>query len=188
MDYYSVLGPIDPQYESEDGKFVPGIGYLEKYKSLLKVINKATTQNSVRAEIAYLLKKFDPAILFLIEQARDHSVSLLKDWLPRHKFKDWDMKETSRKEVTQKDKEKRATKIANILVKPARWHSHGRGIGLSELTGEEIKLKIENFGENKELNHMIRNYYELFVDYCGKVGYGDSNKTVIHSERGIRRF
>ena len=32
MDYYSVLGPIDPQYETEDGRYVPGLGYLYKFK------------------------------------------------------------------------------------------------------------------------------------------------------------
>jgi len=26
MDYYSVLGPIDPQMEDDDGKLVPGMG------------------------------------------------------------------------------------------------------------------------------------------------------------------
>jgi hypothetical protein len=188
MDYYSVLGPIDPQYESEDGKFVPGIGYLEKYKSLVKAVNEATEQSSVRAEIAYLLKKFDPAILFFIEQARDHSVSLLEDWLPRHKFKNWKIKETTGKRVTSKDRKLRATEIAEILVNPERWHSHGRGIGINDLTSEEIRLKIENFGEDDELNKKIRNYYELFLDYCGKLGLGNMNTTVIHSPRGLRRF
>ena len=28
MDYYSVLGPIDPQFRTENGNQVPGMGYL----------------------------------------------------------------------------------------------------------------------------------------------------------------
>jgi ClpP class serine protease len=30
MDYYSVVGPIDPQFETEDGRYVPGIRIFAK--------------------------------------------------------------------------------------------------------------------------------------------------------------
>lgn len=35
MDYYSVLGPIDPQVQNNNGEWVPELGYLEKYKQLV---------------------------------------------------------------------------------------------------------------------------------------------------------
>jgi len=28
MDYYSVLGPIDPQVENQEGRLIPALGYL----------------------------------------------------------------------------------------------------------------------------------------------------------------
>ncbi|MBC6443568.1 MAG: hypothetical protein GDA53_10795 [Rhodobacteraceae bacterium] len=34
MDYYSVLGPIDPQIRASDGRSVLGLGYLRKYDEL----------------------------------------------------------------------------------------------------------------------------------------------------------
>jgi ClpP class serine protease len=34
MDYYSILGPIDPQV-LRDGRFVPALGYLDKYNELV---------------------------------------------------------------------------------------------------------------------------------------------------------
>src|SRR6266478_8628579 len=34
MDYYSRLGPIDPQVETRQGKNVPALGYLERYNAL----------------------------------------------------------------------------------------------------------------------------------------------------------
>ena len=188
MDYYSVLGPIDPQYETEDGKFVPGVGYLEKFKELLKTVNNANSQQASRAELAFLLKKFEPATLFFIEHAIAHSVSLLEDWLPRHKFKSWNLKKTSKKKVTPTDKKKRAVEIAEILGNPGRWHSHGRGIGLKELTSEEIKLKVINFGDDEELNKKIRSYYDLLLDYCGKLGVRSNSHTVVHTSRGLRRI
>lgn len=187
MDYYSVLGPIDPQMENENDRFVSGLGYLAKYKELVSEINKAPTAEEVRAELAYLLKKFDPAELFDLEQSRTHSEDLLQAWLPRHKFKNWTETETTKKVVTEADRKERAKKIAEILGNPERWHSHGRGIGLAELTSDEIKLKIINFGDDDALNTNIRHYYGLFVDYCKKMGAYKDNQTVLHSKNGIRR-
>ena len=31
-------------------------------------------------------------------------------------------------------------------------------------------MKVNNFGDDAELNKAIREYYDLFVDYCGKTG------------------
>jgi len=189
MDYYSVLGPIDPQYETDDGRYVPGLGYLYKFEELKNFINGCSGKpDSYRSELAYLLKKFDPGVLFHLEQSKNHSISLLETWLPRHKFKNWKVTQTTRKRVTLAYRKKRATQIAEILSDPARWHSHGRGIGLRELTSREINLKIENFGINTDLNSKIRQYYDLVIDYAHKIGCGDMRSTVIHSQNGLRRI
>lgn len=188
MDYYAVLGPIDPQMENQNDRFVSGLGYLAKYEELTKTINSAPSADAVRAELAYLLKKFDPAELFDLDQARKHSEELLEDWLSRHKFKDWTETETNKQPITDVERRARAKKIAETLGKPERWHSHGRGIGLKELQSDEIKLKIVDFGEDAGLNEMIRNYYDLFIDYCRKVGANTPNHTILHTANGIRRI
>src|SRR6185437_3311709 len=126
-------------------------------------INRATSPEEVRAELAYLLKKFDPAELFDLEQARSHSEDLLVSWLSQHKFKDWKETETTKKPVTDADRKARAKAIAETLGNPTRWHSHGRGIGLRELESDEIKLKIIDFGKDGELNKKVRGYYDLFI-------------------------
>lgn len=187
MDYYSILGPIDPQYETEDNKFVPGLGYLQKFQELVKKINRASNANKVRAEMAYLLKKFDPATLFLLEQSRDHSEALLEEWLSKHKFKAWKKRATTGKPVTDAYRRKRARDVAKILADPERWHSHGRGIGIRELTSEEIKLKIENFGDDATLNGIIRPYYDLFIDFCRRLGASGAGAVVLHTRNGMRR-
>ena len=184
MDYYSVLGPIDPQYEMEDGKFVPGLGYLQKFNELIQKVN-ADTKNKTKAELAYLLKKFDPATLFHLEQARDHSISLLETWLPKHKFKDWKITEKRKVKVTIADKKQRAKKIGETLSNAERWHSHGRGIGIRELTSNEIKLKIKNFGDDSKLNSLVRQYYDFLLDYGHKVG---AKGGIIHTGLGLRRL
>jgi len=181
MDYYSVLGPIDPQYLDGSGKSLPGTGYLAKYEELVEKINESKSKNTHRAELAYLISKFDPALLFHIEQGIDNGKTLIKEWLPKYKFRDWKKTEHKRKIVTSKMRINRAEKIATTLGNAKKWHSYGRGITMKELRGAEIKLMIDNFGENTNLNHLIRNYHGLCADYYGRIpGY-------IHSKIGIRR-
>ena len=174
MDYYSILGPIDPQIQNLDGRWVPGLGYLAKYKDL---IDKSKTGNITPAELEYLVRKFDPASLFALEQAKQHSVDLIEKWLCTYKFKDWKTRETTGEEVTPEYKSQRAQRIAELLGDPTEWNSHGRGIPLRVLESEKVGLKINDFGVDTALNAAVREYYDLFVDYCGKFCRRSSNKT-----------
>ena len=167
MDYYSVLGPIDPQIKNLDGRWVPGLGYLEKYNSIIASSKKG---DITPAEMEFLIRKFDPAELFALEQAKEHSADLIEKWLSKYKFKNWIEKESSGLKVTDEDRKQRAKDIAKLLGDPTEWNSHGRGISLRTLESDKLKLKIDNFGKNKELNSAIREYYDLLIDYCGKKG------------------
>jgi hypothetical protein len=188
MDYYSILGPIDAQFESPDRSgFVPGMGYLAKYDELVDKINSSQNLQAVQAEMAFLIEKFDPAELFKYEQAKAHSESLLKEWLPKHTFKNWKTTKDGGKVVSPQMRENRAGEIAACLGDASRWHSHGRGIGIKELTSDEIKLEINDFGAEDDLNMKLRRYYDLFIDYCLKMGAG-SESSVIHSQSRLRRL
>ncbi len=168
MDDYSVLGPIDPQFGQ-----VPGYGYLEKYRELKEIINKAQNPADVSAERFYLVNNFNPAFLFRIEQAIEHGRNMIMDWLPKYKFKNWQKKQTSGKTVTFRMKQYRARKIATTLGDATIWHSHGRGISMEKLSGDLIKLMIDDFGADEELNKMIRNYHGLALDFASSSGIKD---------------
>lgn len=183
MDYYSVLGPIDPQIVTQDGRLFPGRGVLAKFEEICNTINEAENPQECRAELAYLVKQFDPEQLFAIEQAVQHGISLITEWLPKYKFKDWTTCSRTQRKVTPEMKEERAREIAKALADATRWHSHGRGIPMRDLRGSDLRLKIDDFGENPELSATIRNYHGLAVDYCRQVGY----KAYIHFQFGNRR-
>ena len=54
MDYYSRLGPIDPQVPTASGdSMLPALGYLERYEALIK---KAQNGNISTAEVQLLLR------------------------------------------------------------------------------------------------------------------------------------
>lgn len=180
MDYYSVLGPIDPQIQNGNGEFVPGMGILYMYDEL---VEKSKNETISPAELLFLTRQFDPATMFIIQQAKNHAEDLIKEWLPKYKFKDWKITGTRKKAVSMADKKRRAAQIAEVLGNAKKWHSHGRGITMRELQGSEIKLKISDFGQDADLGYKIRRYYELFLDYGQKI----NSQYAIHNRFGLQR-
>jgi hypothetical protein len=165
MDYYSVLGPIDPQVESDDGKLIPALGYLVRYEELLA---KANQGQITTAEMEVLLK-FDQGRLYSYEQARDLSKTLLEEWLVKYKFKNWTETESTRTPVTPEMKKIRAREIADKLNDVKRWNSHGIGINMERLR-RDLNLKIDDFGTSPLLNDAVRSYAKLLSDYMVKTG------------------
>ena len=163
MDYYSRLGPIDPQVESGTGNQVPALGYLARYEALL---DKADSGNISAAEVALLLQ-FDQAELYKFDQARELSITLLKEWLANYKFRDWKTTEGRGITVTKKRRIARAASIAKQLNDTSRWHSHGYGISM-EVLRRDLKLLIDDFGDDPDLSIAIREYHDLFQDYITK--------------------
>ncbi len=175
MDYFAVLGPIDPQVTRPGSdSSVPALGYLAQYERL---IEKSKRGMLTTAEMAFLIEKFDPAELYSYEQARDLSITLLKEWLVKYKFKDWKRTETRRRPVTLAMKRKRAEDIAKKLNDTKKWHSHGRGINMDVLQ-RDVKLKIDDFGVDKNLNRCIRSYHRLMNDYMMRRGHSAAIHTV----------
>lgn len=163
MDYYSTLGPIDPQLPSPDGRgYIPALGYLKKFRELME---KAAEGGLNTAETIYLCNKFDPAVLYKYEKAIELSVSLIEQWLAKYKFKNWEKTKTRKLPVTPAMRRKRAQEIAEKLNDTDKWHTHGHGISMAVLRSEEIKLEIEDFGKDKGLRKQIRDYWSLLTDY-----------------------
>lgn len=165
MNYYSTLGPIDPQVQNKDGNLVAALGYLDKINELLE---KAKSNKLTQAEFL-ILKDFDLAELRSYEQAKELAIDLLKKWLTKYKFKEWKCHSNGTL-VTDNEKEARAVEIAEKLSNNNIWKSHGRPIGIDVLTNE-LKLKIIDYGEDSELNDIISEYYDVLTEYMLGHGY-----------------
>jgi len=133
MDYYSRLGPIDPQVRNAEGRWVPALGYLKMYDRLLE---KAASHTITPAEVNLMIDGFDQATLYQYEQAKALSKTLLEKWLVAYKFKDWTETETNGTPVDEEMRKKRAGEVADILNDTDHWHIHGRGITRDELVNE----------------------------------------------------
>lgn len=160
MNYYSSLGPIDPQVQNRDGKLVAALGYLDKINELLE---KARNNELTQAEFL-ILKDFDLAEVRSYEQAKELAVDMLKKWLTKYKFKNWKTHSNSDIPVTIQEKESKALEIANKLSDNKLWKSHGRPIGIQVLK-EELKLDIIDFGTDTNLNEIIWEYYDGLTEY-----------------------
>lgn len=171
MDYFSCLGPIDPQIE-KDERLVPALSYLNQFERLNK---KAEEGKLTSAEYA-LLSKLDLGELYQFEQAKELSCELLIEWLTKYKFKNWTKTRARQIVVTDEMKTNRAKEIAILLSNTERWHTHGRRIDKQTLI-DEIKLEIEDYSSIEGLGAIIREYFELLQDYILR----EKLRTFVHS-------
>ncbi len=164
MDYYSRLGPIDPQVQTTKGTLVPALGYLKQYDRL---VEKANAGKLTQAEAVVMLNGFDQAELYQYAQARDLSIRFLEEWLCKYKFKDWTETATRRLLVTEEMRQERAKHIATELNNTDRWKSHGYGIS-REVVINELSLIIDDLDGNPDRREKVKQYSGLLVDYMGK--------------------
>jgi hypothetical protein len=165
MNYASALGPIDPQVESNDGKWVPALGYLDKAKEIF--------ERSKKGEVSELeimmLSHLDLAQMRQYEQAVELSIDLLKKWLVEYKFKDWTKHRTTNAgaEVTLEEKQIRAQEIAQMLSDNNRWNSHTRFIS-AETLRNIVKLEIDDFSDKREMCNELNKIHQYIIDYMDK--------------------
>lgn len=167
MDYYSRLGPIDPQVLNDRNRWVPALGYLIQWDRLLE---KAANGTLTLAEANLMIEGFDQAALYQYEQARALSVTLLEEWLAKYKFKNWLETETHKRRVTDAKRRKRAKEIAEALSETGKWHSHGTGISM-EVLRRDLNLVIDDLEEDHGRWASIRQYDGLLSDYMAKRGH-----------------
>lgn len=164
MDYTSSLGPIDPQI-GVGGQLVPALGYIDKVEEF---IEKSRAGSLTQAELI-MLQRLDLANLRRYEQARNLSISLLKEWLVRYKFKDWAKHRTTNPgaPVTDAERQQRAEDIAKMLSDNRTWHSHGRMIGIDKIRGV-LRLEVEDYSDEKDLRFHLRSYGNLLSEFVSQ--------------------
>jgi len=169
--------------QQSDGSLIPALGYLEQ---LEKMIHRSKSGEISVVEID-MLRQLDLGDINRFEQARNLTITLLKKWLVKYKFKDWKTHRHSPKlkgkPVTLKEKEKRAEDIARQLGDVKLWHSHGRHITAKTLENI-LRLEIDNFALKKDLKEAITVYQGTAMDYILKNRYllfahGENNLAVI---------
>lgn len=143
------LGPIDAQVKI-------GRSTVSAHDYIEWVEQKRTEAESVgrlNPFDAVITAQITPGELNHVLYAQKFSEDLVKEWLPKYKFKNWVTTETRGTPVTQEMKQARANEIAANLLDHSRWRSHGRSIKIADLEG--IGLKIIKIDDDPNLSNII---------------------------------
>ena len=171
MDYSSSLDPIDPQVHTRT--WVSALGYLDQVE---KIIQKSAEGKLTEVDVL-MIKGQDLALLNEYEQARNLTITLLKEWLAKFKFRNWTEHRSDPKKkgqlVTDDEKKERSEEIANILSDNKIWHSYGRQISPKTLQ-TMLRLDIEDLAQ-RDLQAKVRRYTESVTPYVIR------HETFIHS-------
>lgn len=144
------LGPIDAQVRV--GRTVQSASdYIEWVKKKKRDLN--TPGGYLDDFDGQMTAQITPGELKDICNILKFAEDLVVEWLPKYKFKDWNVTETRHLAVTPQRKKDRALEIANALVDHSRWRFHGRSIKRKDL--EDIGLKIKKVEDDPEFADLV---------------------------------
>lgn len=106
-----------------------------------------------------ILQSISPGEIQNAENALDFAKRLVKEWLPKYKFKTWKEHSSTGQPVTQDERIALANEIANKLAEHSEWLTHGRSLKIEDLRA--MKLRITDYSEQPELADAIRRYFVL---------------------------
>lgn len=176
MTETGALGPIDAQVSLGRG-VVSASDYDEWFNA--KHEEAAKTGRLNHADFA-IIAQINPGELTGIKNSLQFAIDLVKEWLATYKFKNWQVTEDTKKNVTEEMRAARAEEIANELAKHSRWKTHSRSLKIDDLEG--LGLKIINLDKDYQLSKIVykiqaiikiifsmSNAYKIFMTENGKL-------------------
>jgi hypothetical protein len=143
------LGPIDAQVRI--GRSVVSANDYMRWVNERK--DEATKSGVLYPLEATVIAQVSPGELEQVFNALEFAKDLVKDWLPKYKYRDWSETETRKINVTEQMKKERAADIAEELTNTSRWRTHGRSIKRTDL--EDIGLRITRVDDDEKLSNIV---------------------------------
>lgn len=142
------LGPIDAQVKI--GRFV--VSAYDYINWLEDIRKKANTGIPVNEVDAIIISQISPGEINGVICALEFAKDLVTEWLPKYKFKNWTVRESTGQKVDQKDKEKRAKEVADFFSNHEKWRQHSRSLKIEDI---QHLLRIENIDNDPKLADII---------------------------------
>lgn len=143
------LGPIDAQVKI-GRSVVSAHDYMEWVRAKQ---DEAQKQGSLNPFDATMVAQISPGELGMVFHSLKFAEDLVKEWLIKYKFKNWNTTETRNEPVTEQMKRNRAEEIAQELTNHTKWRSHGRSIKIGDL--ESIGLKVTKIDDDQKLADIV---------------------------------
>lgn len=167
----SALGPIDAQLTFE-GKRFSADALLEGMRAIQDEVGATGQLNQA---LIPMLQRISPGDLQNARNAMDFARVTVREWLCKHKFKNWMTHRTTNigTAVTDEDRERRASEIAAELSKHQRWKTHNRSLRLADL--EAMRLEVVDYSKDPKLSDPIQRYYVMLRFFLDN---GDAYKVI----------
>lgn len=154
------LGPIDAQV-----KIGRSIVSAHDYKTWVEdKRNDAQKNGKLNPFDAILVSQISPGEIYGVLNSLQFAKDLVKDWLPKYKFKNWQTTKTQKIPVTQEMKELRALEISEKLCNHMDWHTHGRSLKIEDLKEELLIEDIDRDPQLAEIVYRIKTIIRLIFD------------------------
>jgi hypothetical protein len=102
---------------------------------------------------AIMVAQITPGELSGVLHSLRYAEDLVIEWLPKYKFKNWDITEGRQIPVTAEMKEHRAREIATELTRHSRWRTHGRSLKIQDLL--DLGITINRVEDNPKLADLV---------------------------------
>jgi hypothetical protein len=143
------LGPIDAQIRIGRSVF-SAHDYIEWVN---KKRGAAAKSGKLNPFDAIMIAQITPGELSGVLHSLRYAQDLVVEWLPKYKFKNWNVTQDRQIPVTAKMKEKQARRIATELTKHSRWRTHGRSLKIQDLL--DLGLIINRVEDNPKLADIV---------------------------------
>ncbi|MBI4720817.1 MAG: peptidase [Chitinivibrionia bacterium] len=178
------LGPIDAQVQLGRST-ISAYDYMEWVKS--KQAEAANPPHILNPVDAVIIAQITPGELSGVNHALKFAEDLVIEWLPKYKFRDWNLTEKNKTPVTDEMKKSRAAEIAQQLCNHSKWRSHGRSIKIEDLL--DIGLKVICIDDNPDLADVVYRIHTvttfLYVTTSTyKIFATESDKIFKHASKG----
>ncbi|MCC7134405.1 MAG: hypothetical protein IT352_17240 [Gemmatimonadales bacterium] len=170
MDSRAVLGPIDPQVPTTDGRYVPAQALYALVDEIqAKVAAASIAKQALPLAWLEILRTIDKKELGAAITSSNYAVKMATDWIMEHKFRDWAVHSTTGQPVTDADKQERARKIAATLSNHGHWLSHAHGVRREDLRDKNLLgLKIDNLEDSPGVHRAVRRLWGVFAWFFDK--------------------
>lgn len=162
MSAQSKFGPIDPQIQNKEGRFIPAQSILVALEGI-RIRGEEKLKHNQQPDWTdiQLLRNMDARDIGLAQSASKYSIDMVKDFLVKFKFKAWNTHSSTNTPVTDDEKIKRANEIANLLCSHSNWKSHGHAIN-RDVAWSICKLKITHSESIAGLDKAMRRMWAMF--------------------------
>lgn len=142
------IGPIDAQV-TIGGRTVSAFNYKQQINDLKK---EATENGQLNLVDATYISQIIPGELLQVLNASDFAKELVKEWLPKYKFKNWEKTDTKKINVTEEYKIKRAIEIADALESKDNWKLHQ--VSIKAIDVKDL-LKINDLDKSPKVSNIV---------------------------------